>query len=99
MMRVRTGKNVILLAGQGEVDIELLWYWVVAARVERLTANDAPYCQPTALEQSILGNCLVAIVGAGWLEAAYLKRYRPGYRSLVEANQCQSRQTRQVAPG
>jgi hypothetical protein len=44
--------------------IELLRYWVVTTFAEWLTSKDAPRCQQASLDQAVLGNGLVTIMGA-----------------------------------
>jgi len=66
--------------------IELLRYWVVTTLGEGLASKDAPRCHPTALNQAVLGNCLVAIMGARRVKTACISRQSRRDDALIKSD-------------
>lgn len=65
----------------------LLLDGVIASRVEWIAADNPPGSHDTAFDYSMFIDSLVAIVRAGWVEAAGVWRQSARECHLIEANQ------------
>jgi hypothetical protein len=70
-----------------ELNIQLsLGYGIVTSRIEGMTATDPLYAQPTPLEDAVLFDGFVGILGAGRGKSAAWRQCL-GDRVLVQADQ------------
>jgi len=74
----------------------LLLDGVIASRVEWIAADNPPRSHDTAFDYSMFIDGLEAIVGAGWVEAAGVRRQSARECQLVEANKSEQQKARHV---
>lgn len=78
------------------VVMNLLRYRIVSSRMEGLAFQNALESHPSPPKQSIFENRLVAIMRTGWVKATSGLGEHPGKCHLVESQQCQRDEAREI---